>query len=194
MTRVRVLSYTAAVAALIGVSLSAGACAKLHARAAAPVLETPIPPPRVIPQAKQPIESQPIVASPPVGEVQTTTPAAIQPPDAAPATPVPQPPPAPAPVAAERPLVTPSPEPPPTLQTTTNPEAAEQRTRTALANAARDLGRIDVRALSADGKAQYAIARRWLTQASDALTGKNYEFAQQLADKAATLAALLQRR
>ena len=154
-----------------------------------------MPPPRVIPKAKQPIEGQPIVASPPVGEVQSATPPAINPSGYnAPATPPPAPPAAAPPVATERPPTPPSPEPPPTLQTTANQDVAEQRTRTALANATRDLGRIDVRSSARTPKAQYQIARRFVAQATDALNAKNFEFAQQLADKAATLAVLLQRR
>lgn len=196
MTRVRALSHVAAIAAIVTLSVCAGACAKLHGRTAGPALETPVPPARVIPQASQPIESQPIVASPPVGEVQPATPTAIAPPDTTPSVPAAVPPPAavtpPPPVAAERP---PAPaEPPPTLQTTANPGAAEQRTRAALANATRDLNRIDARNLGADAKAQYDMARRFVEQANEALTAKNFEFAQQLADKAATLAALLPRR
>ncbi|HUK34373.1 MAG TPA: hypothetical protein VLV86_10700 [Vicinamibacterales bacterium] len=195
MTRVHALSHVAAVAALVTLPVWAGACARLHARTAGPALEMPVPPARVIPKANQPIESQPIVASPPVGEVQPTAPAAIKPPDAPPP-PAPVPPPAaattPPPVAVDRPA--PPAEPPPTLQTTANPEAAELRTRTVLANATRDLARIDVGKLSADAKAQYDIARRFVEQANDALNAKNFDFAQQLADKAATLAALLQRR
>ena len=176
---------------------AATGCAKLHARGIGPALDTPAPPPRVVPAAREPIESQPIVA-PPVGEVQQPAPSAIKPAEQTPPAPAPAPAaaaPAPAavpPVATERP---PAPaEPPPTLQTTANPTVVEQRTRAALANANRDLGRIDVRALSTDARAQYDIARRYIAQANDALTSKNFEFAQQLADKAATLAALLQRR
>jgi hypothetical protein len=176
-------------------ALAVAGCAKLHARSG-PVLETPAPPARVIPAAREPIEGQPIVAAP-VGEVQAPTPAAIKPPETA-AAPAPAPaaaaPQQPPPAAAEQRPVPPSPEPPPSLQTTTNPSAAEQRTRAALANAQRDLGRIDVRSLSADARAQYDIARRFVSQANAALNDRNFEFAQQLADKAATLAALLQRR
>jgi len=179
---------------LVILPLSTGACARLHARTAGPALETPVPPARVIPQAAQPIESQPIVASPPVGEVQPATPPSIKPPETAPAAPVPVSPPVAPPVAAQPAPTPPSQEPPPTLQTTANPEAAEQRIVNALANARRDLSRINVQALSADGKAQYDIARRFVAQATEALNAKNFEFAQQLADKAATLAALLQRR
>jgi hypothetical protein len=82
----------------------------------------------------------------------------------------------------------------PTLQTTANPGAAEQRAIDTLRKAKNDLGRIEVRTLSANGKAQYDIAQGWLRQANEAIGEKNFEFAQQLADKAATLAALLQRR
>ena len=176
----------------IASALSAAGCARLHARTIGPALETPAPPARVVPSAREPIESQPIVASPPVGEVQTSPPPAIKPQDSPAPAPVPAPAPAP-PVAAERPPAQ-IPEPPPTLQTTANPVAAEQRTRASLANATRDLGRIDVRTLSADAKAQYDIARRFIAQATQALNASNFEFAQQLADKAATLAALLQKR
>jgi hypothetical protein len=175
-------------------ALAATGCAKLHARTVGPALDTPAPPPRVVPVAREPIESQPIVA-PPVGEVQQPAPSAIKPPEpAAPQPSAPAPPaPAPAPPVTTERAAAPA-EPPPTLQTTANPGIAEQRTRTMLANATRDLGRIDVRALSPDARAQYDIARRFVARANDALASKNFEYAQQLADKAATLAALLQRR
>jgi hypothetical protein len=189
MAAVRPLSRLTAVAWLLALPLTG--CAMLHARSAGPALETPAPPPRVVPAAKGPIESQPIVA-PPVGEVRTPPPEGIRPQDSPPAAPPPAPVPAP-PAVADRPAA-PAPEPPPTLQTTANPVAAEQRTRASLASATRDLQRIDVKSLGADAKAQYDIARRFIAQATDALNGKNYEFAQQLAEKAATLAALLQKR
>jgi hypothetical protein len=154
-----------------------------------------VPPPRVIPKASPPIESQPIVASPPVGEVQPAAPTTINAPDtAAPPPPVPAPAATPPPVANERPAQPAAAEPLPTLQTTANPTVAEQHTRTALQAATRDLERIDVRTLSADAKAQYDLARRYVEQANEALKEKKFEFAEQLADKAATLAALLQRR
>ena len=183
------LSHFAARAAVVAVPLtllSAAGCARLHARTVGPPLETPAPPPRALP-----IASQPIVASPPVGEVQAPAPAAIKPAQTA-AAPAPAPSSAPT-VASEQPAAQ-NPEPPPTLQTTANSTAAEQRTRAALASATRDLRRIDVRSLTTDARAQYNIARRFVAQATDALNGKNFEFAEQLADKAATLAALLQKR
>ena len=175
-------------------ALTAGACARVHARTIGPPLDAPAPPPRVVPAALPPIESQPIVASPPVGDVTAPPPSDRIP--ARPAAPrVERPEPAAPPAATPAPPrpATDAPE-QPTLQTTANPAAAEQRTRAALANATRDLGRIDVRTLSSDARAQFDIARRFIAQASDALNAKNFEFAQQLADKAATLAALLQKR
>jgi len=180
----------ALVPALLLTTLAAAGCATAHARAIGPALDTPAPPPRLIPAATPPIESQPIVASPPVSEVQTPAPAAIATQPSPAPSPSSPPPPAPA-AAAERPPA--PPQTPSTLQTTADPGAAEQRTRASLVNATRDLGRIDVRSLSPDARTQYDIARRFVAQATDALKVKNYEFAQQLADKAATLATLLQR-
>ena len=81
--------------------------------------------------------------------------------------------------------------PSPTLQTTTNVGEVEQRVRAMIAQASRDLGRIDARALNAEAKAQYDIAKRFTEQAGEALTARNFVFARQLADKAANLAALL---
>ena len=88
----------------------------------------------------------------------------------------------------------PADEPPRTLQTTANATQAEQRIRGLLANATRDLGRIDYRALSVDAQAQYDIAKRFTEQADEAMKGKNIVFAEQLADKAAALAAQLLKR
>ncbi len=177
------------VLAILLTTLAAAGCATAHARTIGPALDMPAAPPRSVPVATPPIDSQPIVASPPVSEVQTPPPAAIAtPPAPSPSPSSAAPPPA---AAVERP---PAPSPaPPTLQTTADPAAAEQRTRASLVNATRDLGRIDVRSLSPDARTQYDIARRFVAQATDALKVKNYEFAQQLADKAATLATLLQR-
>ncbi len=190
MADMRRLASVATVALL---ALTAGACAKVHARTIGPPLDAPAPPPRVVPVALQPIESQPIVASPPVGDVPAPQPSdRIPARPAAPRTERPEP----ATVPAATPAVRPAPDAPeqPTLQTTANPAAAEQRTRASLASATRDLDRIDVRTLNSDAKAQFDIARRFVAQASSALNAKNFEFAQQLADKAATLAALLQKR
>src|SRR5205823_7769919 len=93
MARVALLSRLAAGAAFIAAPLtiltgvSTSGCAMLHARTIGPPLETPAPPPRVVPSAREPIDSQPIGASPPVGEVQGQPPAAINPVQTPPAAP-----------------------------------------------------------------------------------------------------------
>ena len=185
-----------ALAALIVSAAAAAGCAKAHASAqpGGPALETPLAPPRAL---SSPIESEPTVTgAPPIeGPTPRTTP---EPPRAA-APRVERPAPQPAAAASETPApnpATPLPvdEPPRTLQTTANAGPAEQRIRALLANASRDLGRIDYRALSADAQAQYDIAKRFTEQADEALKAKNIVFAEQLADKAAGLAAQLAKR
>ncbi len=89
---------------------------------------------------------------------------------------------------------TPAPAPPSlTLQTPAASGQAEQSVRTLLAKAARDLGRVDYQMLDNDGKAQYDTARRFMQQADEALKARNVRFAGTLADKAATMAAVLVR-
>jgi len=174
-------------------------CAVLHARSrtAGPPLDIPSPPARVVP-----IESQPIGGAPPnvddVGSRESETiPTSSAPPpraDREPAPPARTGTPADA-GAAPAPAPTP-PTPPPVLQTTANPTEAEQRTRQALDYARRDLGRIDLKRLNLNRelKSQYDIASRFVEQAEQALRARNLVFAEQLADKAATLAALLQKQ
>lgn len=188
----RVVALVACVAALG----SAAGCAKAHASAqpAGPPLETPLPPPRVV---SSPIESDPTVtAVPPIeapGPRTTPNPprAAAPRPDRPAAT---EPP---AAAASQTPASPPAPpveEPPLTLQKEANATQAEQRIRGLLVSAARDLNRIDYRVLSVDAQAQYDIAKRFTEQADDALKSKNLVFAEQLADKAAALAAQLLKR
>jgi hypothetical protein len=177
----------------------ASGCAMLHGRSNnGPPLNMPAPPSRVVPIASQPI---PIVEPPTVDDVPSRAPEPID-------RPAPSPPPrvdrgeqapparteTPADAGAAAAPVPPPASPPPALQTTANPTEAEARTRTALENAKRDLGRIDVRRLNSEARSQYDIARRFVQQAEEALKNRNPVFAEQLADKAATLAALLQRQ
>ena len=177
---------------LVAPLLASVGCAKLHANAQPNrvPLETPLPPPRVI----VPIESELIApaAVPPV-EAPGPRPARDAPrPATPPATTPPRvektdPPPVPS-------ANQPSDDPARALQTTANAGETEQRIRTLLSNAARDLGRIDYRALSVNAQAQYDIARRFREQAEDALKARNLVFAEQLADKAAALAGQLLKR
>jgi hypothetical protein len=60
-----------------------------------------------------------------------------------------------------------------------------------LARASGDLNKTDYRKLSADAKGQYDTAKRFIDQAGQALRDRNLVLAQKLADKAATIAALL---
>nr|MBA3269416.1 hypothetical protein [Acidobacteriota bacterium] len=62
-----------------------------------------------------------------------------------------------------------------------------------LDRAIRDLQRVNYAALDADGRAQFDTARRFMQQAEDAIKGSNLAFAGKLADKAATMAAVLMR-
>ncbi len=77
------------------------------------------------------------------------------------------------------------------LQTTPNVTELEKRVRIRMGQASRDLDRTDYRVLSSERRAQYDTAKRFIQQADDALKVMNLVFAEQLADKAATLAAAL---
>jgi len=87
-----------------------------------------------------------------------------------------------------------APAPPPSLQTTANVGELEQKIRLVLDRAAHDLEKIDARTLGADARAQFDEAKRFAEQANAALKVKNLVFAEQLADKAAALAASLAKR
>lgn len=94
----------------------------------------------------------------------------------------PAPPPAPA---ADAPA-------PPVLQTTnTAPGALEQRVRALLALAEDKLKKVNVRELSATGRAHWGQARDFIRMANDNLRIRNYVYAEQLASKANTVAGLL---
>ena len=54
-----------------------------------------------------------------------------------------------------------------------------------------DLNRINYQNLSSDGRTQYDMAKRFVSQAEDALRAKNLPFANNLADKAASIATQL---
>jgi hypothetical protein len=62
-----------------------------------------------------------------------------------------------------------------------------------LGRATRDLSRVNAASLNADGRSQYETAKRFIQQAEEALKARNIVFASKLADKAATMAAVLVR-
>jgi len=91
---------------------------------------------------------------------------------------------------AEEPPKTP---PPTTLQTTPTQREGEveRRVRILIAQAMNDLNRVNYQALNVDARNQYDTAKRFATQAEEALRARNLVFANNLADKAAALAAQL---
>ena len=184
--------------AFLLVSMSAflmSGCVRAHARTEPepPPLDAPAPPPRNVeartPEAPPPVtlvEPAPTVLAPPPTAPsiqQRSDPTRPEPPKVEPA----------APVEAAKPVEDPRSHPATTLQTTPAEREAqvEKGTRDMLARALADLNRINYSQLKADVRAQYDQARRFISQAEDALQKRNLVFASNLADKASTLAAQL---
>jgi hypothetical protein len=67
----------------------------------------------------------------------------------------------------------------------------EQEIRRLLVQTASSLNRIDYRNLDTNARGQYDQAKRFASQAEDAIKGRNFVYALNLADKANTLAAQL---
>ncbi len=176
--------------ALCVVSLAALAagCAKARAETVpdGPPLAMPEPPPRVFAPVD---EEPPLVAVPVVVETPTAEAPQVpqrRPPRRAAATetekPEPTPPPAP-----------PAPEVPRELRAASTPADAEadKKIRALLQIATKNLGQVDYQKLSVAGREQYENAKSFGEQAGEALTQRNYVFAETLADKAAKLASEL---
>jgi len=179
---------TLAIASLAVLTL-AGGCANAKAQAALPDAS-----PLMIPQAPSRVVVPPAPDPPPAAvetapaSTSTTTanpPANTSRPNR---DPKPQPPPA-APPAATPPATPAAPTTP--LETQGNQTELEQRANGLLSSARATLSKINQQALSADGKAQYDAAQRFISQADAALKVKNVVYAWQLADKANTIATLL---
>ena len=152
-----------------------------------PVLEPPPPPPRLVETYND--EPVPTVEPSPVDTALLTPPP--RPPARPPAPRTEAAKPEPARTEPDRPTPTP---PALTLKPAPGVEAkTEASIRQLLDRASRDLGRVRYAELDADGRAQYDIARRFMQQAEDALKGGNLAFAGKLADKAATMGAVLVR-
>lgn len=175
------------VAAIVLLSALTGACAakaQVRTEPPMPVLDPPPPPPRVVaeyaPEPEPLPVAPPVEAAPPVRPPARPAPPPQRPEPAAPTTPEPA-------ENAARPVA-------PSL-TLTPSSGSEAQTvaaiRDLLGRATRDLARVNSSTLSGDGRAQYDTARRFIQQAEDALKARNVVFAGKLADKAATMAALL---
>jgi hypothetical protein len=180
--------------------LSGSAAACTHAQAKTqpelPPLEVPAPPPRVVqatetappPQIALPEGPRTdIRAQPKTPPTRTEAPRSPEPPRGD------QPP-------AEPPKVADEPQKPTgpvtTLQTTPAEREGEvdQKVRRLIDKAKSDLNRVNYQALNADARNQYETAKRFASQAEEALRERNLVFASNLADKAAALAAQLPNR
>lgn len=180
MTGVRVTT-------LVLLTATLGACAakaQVRSEVELPLLEPPPPPPRIVAEY---VEPEPLPVTPAVEAAMPARPPAR--PARAEQRPEPIAPPEPV-EAATRPSSGPS-------LTLTPIPGSEAQTVSAIQNlmdrAARDLSRVNTNALNADGRSQFETARRFLQQAEDALKIPNIVFAGRLADKAATMAAILVR-
>ena len=164
-----------------------GACAakaQVRTEVELPLLDPPPPPPRVVTIYQDEPELVPI--TPAVEAVPARPPAR---PARAEARPEP-------PAAPEPAVDVAKPAAPPSLTLTLAPGTEAQTAvaiRELIARAARDLSRVNAGSLNADGRAQVEAARRFLQQAEEALKARNVVFAGKLADKAATMAAVLVR-
>jgi len=172
----------------VGLTAAVGACAaKAQARTEVemPVLDPPPAPPRVV--ASYPMEPE---AAPVAPVVEAAAPARPPVRPQRPEKPEPAPP-APEPVQEAARAVS-----PPSLTLAPSPGTETQTVaaiQDLMARAARNLSRVNQASLNADGRTQFDTARRFLQQADEALKSRNIVFAGKLADKAATMAAVLVR-
>lgn len=175
-------------AALIGSASVMAACGGAKAAPALPAaapLAVPAAPARVVvPPAPEPAPPPPEPAAP------VTAPAT--PPSRPARDPKPTPPPTPPATPPAQPA-TPVTPPPTPLQSTAKQGELEEKAVTLYDAAKAILDKIDRRTLSSDGRAQYDTAVRFLAQSKTARDAKNIVFAWQLAEKAHTIATLLQR-
>jgi outer membrane biosynthesis protein TonB len=183
---------------VLTVSVGTWGCARAQARTTpvGPPLDVPAPPPRDVEPAATEAPATPTPAAPATPQ---------EPPRSAPPRPRPAPPreqprdnrPEPSRTEPPKPEASvPDNEaarPAGTLQTKPTGEEGdvERGIRATLTHANADLGRVDYRKLNTDARAQYDYAKRFISQAEDALRAKNLVFAKTVADKAAALAAQL---
>src|SRR5438477_3382112 len=158
--------------ALVG-ALASG-CASAHAKTAsdAPPLDMPAPPPRVVDATE--VEPPQPATLPDEPARHTPPPPTRRPPPRSDANRQSEPPPSTPPAEAPKPAAEPA-KPPPALQTTPTDvaEKEEQQIRTLLGRANTDLSHVDYQRLNADARTQYETAKRFVTQAEDALRTKN---------------------
>ena len=185
--RIRVPSQITGLLLVGGLAAGCSARAEPLMPTATPALNVPEPPVRyVLPTTEQqtlptPTEDPPSGSSPAAGSkppVRTPNPRPAAPPPAEPPPPVPTPTPTPTPAI---------------LLTSANTAEFEKRVRAQLDLARNNLAQVSRQALGTDAKAHYDWAKGFIRQADEALKVKNLIYAGLLADKAATLAALLRK-
>jgi hypothetical protein len=194
------LSRTGWPAAVVvaALSLTATACTRKVIAAAPPPVPLVVPsvPPRIVGPVVVPEERPQPVAEAPAVPAQRPAPRprlANRPPDPAAETAVEDPQRARA--EGAEPAATPAP-PAPLLRTreTANDVEAAKKVQDLLRRAEQNLARVNYGGLSANGKEQAATARRFITQARDALKARTLTFALSLADKAEALSTALVNR
>jgi hypothetical protein len=187
-----VLAGGAALLLLAG-GLWSAACTRVQARTVPepPALDMPAPPPRIV-EVSDPGVPPPL---PLPAELEPNPPPRIRPnPPAKAEAPKPA-----DPAKTDQPVADAKPEEPSKAQPTTTLQTTpaeregeiESRIRVALYKATADLGRVNYRNLGADARTQYDTAKGFIRQAEDAQRARNLDFARNLAEKAATLAAQL---
>ena len=187
-----VLAGGAALLLLAG-GLWSAACTRVQARTVPepPALDMPAPPPRIV-EVSDPGVPAPI---PLPAELEPNPPPRVRPspPTKAEAPKPADPPKTDQPVADAKPEEPSKAQPTTTLQTTPAEREGEieSRIRVSLYKATADLGRVNYQNLSADARTQYDTAKGFIRQAEDAQRARNLDFARNLAEKAATLAAQL---
>ena|SRR5688572_4338122 len=173
---------------IIGTLLLGGLAAGCSARAepltpsSTPVLDVPEPPARyVLPRTEQRTLPPPIEEPQPSASAPVTTKPPVRNPNPRPTPPPAEPPP---------PVPTPTPA---ILLTSANTAEFEKRVRDQLDKARSNLNQVSRDALGTDAKAHFDAATGFIRQAEAALKVKNLIYAASLADKAATMAALLRK-
>jgi len=175
---------------LVALAVGASACVSAQAKGepGGPALTPPDPPPHtVIPVTI--VETTPSQPPSDLPDAVVAPPSGTKPPRPAPrpaATPAEKPPDA----APAQPSVPPAPP----LQTTMNVPGTEKRIRDRIILARRVLEQVDKSVLSGDRRQQHATAERFLEQADEALKVQNLLFAEELANKAFTLAEALAKK
>jgi hypothetical protein len=182
----RLATLLALSAAALSAACGGSAQAQVMMPDATPLAVPAAPSHIVVPAAPEPapapvVETPAQQANPPAGTTGGATRPKTDPPPVKPVAPPPQP-------------STPQTQAPPTptpLPAAPNQGELEQQARALKDAADQALDKIDYRGLSADGKAQWDTAKRFLKQADDALKARNIVYAWQLANKANTIATLL---